>query len=318
MFALLLTACAGTPQSDRLRSAPPAGIPDDIELEQVAFHPQEAYQCGPAALATMLNHQHIKVEPDDLVGKVYLPERKGSLQIEMIATARSYGLLPYPLAPSLEALLSELAAGRPVLLFQNLSLPILPVWHYAVAVGYDLERRMLILRSGTEKRHIVDFSTFERTWQRAGHWAYVFVRPGEIPASATAARYIRAVHQAETGGQAATALAAYRQAGKHWPDTSMVQMALGNAEYAGGDYAAADAAFARAIAIDASNAQAWNNLAYALVAQQCRVAAIKAISCAVRLAPEDDNIRHSLQEIISQRDIPAGSCDLPQCPQFLQ
>ncbi len=63
------------------------------------FFPQEAHQCGPAALATVLNYRHIEVSPDDAHPQVFLPERKGSLQVELTASARRYGLLAYPLAP---------------------------------------------------------------------------------------------------------------------------------------------------------------------------------------------------------------------------
>jgi hypothetical protein len=36
-FSLLLTACAGTPQTQKLSSLPPADIPRAVELSGVAF-----------------------------------------------------------------------------------------------------------------------------------------------------------------------------------------------------------------------------------------------------------------------------------------
>lgn len=315
-FVLLLSACAGTPQTSRLINEPPADIPTSHELTRVAFFPQEKYQCGPAALATMLDFQNIPVTPDELVDKVYIPARKGSLQIEMIATARSHELLTYKLASNLGDILKEVASGRPVLVFQNLALKWAPQWHYAVVVGYDLRQQQLILRSGTSKRHLVPFSTFERTWQRADHWAYVLVPPDEVPATANVVEYSRSAVALMQSGHEQAAMQAFNKAAAYWPDQALPQMTLGNALYAREDFEAAQAAFTQAINNEPDNAQAWNNLAYVLTARQCRVGAIKAIGCAVRLAPDDQNLSDSLKEIVGKRDVPAGQCDVPKCPLY--
>ena len=315
-FSLLLTACAGTPQTQRLSIEPPANTPRSVELAGVAFFPQEEYQCGPAALATVLTAQGVEVSPDDLVDKVYLPERQGSLQIEMVATARSYQQLTYKLSGQLDAILREVASGRPVLIFQNLSLAWIPRWHYAVVVGYDLDQELLILRSGTTERRITPFSTFERTWQRGNYWAYVLAEPGDIPVTANALEYSRSATALMQAGHQQAALKAFEAASLHWPDQALPQMTLGNAFYAAKEYDKARNAFSRAVTIEPENAQAWNNLAYALTAAQCRVGAVKAIGCAVRLAPEDKNLADSLKEIVGQRDIPAGQCEVPRCPRF--
>src|SRR5690606_40172617 len=88
--------------------------------------------CSSDLLATMLNQRGIDTAPEQLVERVYLPERKGSLQVEMVAAARAHGLLVYPLQPKLETLLTEVAAGNPVLVLQNLAFDRWPQWHFAV------------------------------------------------------------------------------------------------------------------------------------------------------------------------------------------
>jgi tetratricopeptide (TPR) repeat protein len=315
-FALLLSACAGTPQTRELISQVPTNLPSQVELSGIAFYPQEKYQCGPAALATMLTSEGIDVTPQQLVDKVYIPERKGSLQIEMIATARSAQLLAYQLAPELKAILREVASGRPVLVFQNLALDWLPQWHYAVVVGYDLSAQQLILRSGTQKRHLVAFSTFERTWQRGKQWAYVFTAPDEVPVTANVLQYSRSASELMQSGHQQAALTAFQTASQHWSNEALPQMTLGNALYQMEDFEGAQQALSRAVEIKPDNARAWNNLAYAMMARQCRVAAIKAIGCAVRLDPEDQNLADSLKELVGQRTVPAGQCEVPRCPRY--
>src|SRR5690606_12988264 len=86
-----------------------------VELADTPFFPQDRYQCGPAALATVLAAAGVAVAPDELVEQVYVPARRGSLTIEMQAAPRRYDRIAYPLQPELAALIAELDAGRPVL-----------------------------------------------------------------------------------------------------------------------------------------------------------------------------------------------------------
>lgn len=313
---LFLSACASAPLTKDLLNSPPANIPLQHELTETAFFPQEEYQCGPAALATILTSEGIDVVPQDLTTKVYLPEKKGSLQVEMIATARSYQLMPYKLNSDIKAIIEEVNSGRPVLVFQNLGLNWYPVWHYAVVIGYELDNQLLILRSGTEKRHQVSFQTFERTWQRGNYWAYVFVKPNEVPVTANLLSYTRAADALMQVGQDKNALLAHKTATQQWPEQTLSHMALGNAEFKAGHYKEAELAFENAIRVAPENAQAWNNLSYALMKNNCRFAATRAIVCATRMAPDDDNLKDSLQEIIGQRSVPGGQCEIPTCPEF--
>ena len=85
-------------------------LPPAVELVDVPFFAQEDYQCGPAALATMLNQRGVLTTPGALKDKVYIPSREGSLQVEMVAAARNHEMLVYPLQPRLEAVLAEVAA----------------------------------------------------------------------------------------------------------------------------------------------------------------------------------------------------------------
>jgi hypothetical protein len=123
----------------------------------------------------------LAVAPAELAPQVYTEERQGSLQLSVVAAARRAGRLAVQIR-GLRELFAELAAGNPVVVLQNLGLDWWQVWHYAVAVGYDLDRNVVILNSGARERREVPLSTFDRTWRRADAWGLVVTPPDRPPA----------------------------------------------------------------------------------------------------------------------------------------
>lgn len=262
LIALLLTGCAT--QTRSLLQNRTAGLPQRTELSSTPFHPQERYQCGPASLAMMLNASGIPISPDALVPQVYVPMREGSLQPEMLAAARRNGAFSMAIAPTLASLLAEVAAGHPVIVLQNLSLPLSPLWHYAVVIGYDLAQGDIILRSGTTERLVMPMSTFEHTWARGDYWGMVALPPGQFPVLAEEGPAVAALVAFEKAADATHARKAYDSALQRWPDNPTVHFGAGNAAYAAGDKVAAAAAFRRTTERFPEHAAAFNNLATVL------------------------------------------------------
>jgi tetratricopeptide (TPR) repeat protein len=232
--ATALSGCATwTPQTKDLAENRPAGIPGVRELTEVPFFPQAEYQCGPASLAMVMVAAGAKVTPDEIAPQVYIPERKGSLQVEMLAAARRHGLISYQLAPTYAALVQEIAAGTPVIILQNLGIK--EGWHYAVAIGYDWDNGMLQMRSGLNERQEMPFAMNELVWRRSSYWAMVAVPPDRIPASAEEQRWLAAIAALEHAGQPAPARTAYRTFLKRWPENINAAVGLANAHYALGE-----------------------------------------------------------------------------------
>ncbi len=262
--ALLLGGCAGAPQAERILAAEPEELARERELKEVPFFPQERYQCGPAALATVLRHSGVEITPEELVPRVYLPERQGSLQVEMVAAARQAGRIAYPIAPSLNALLREIQGGHPVLVLQNLGLSWLPTWHYAVAVGYHLKDAHVVLRSGTVPRRLTPLRAFENTWRRSSFWGVILLRPGELPATGNPRDYFLAVSDFAASNPADQALTAYAAGAGRWPESEALGMAVGNLHYHRNDLASAARAYRRVLTANNDYAPAHNNLAQVL------------------------------------------------------
>ena len=261
-----LSGCALLlPQTEALRDAWPPGVPERIELGEVPFFPQTEYQCGPAALATPLVHFGVKITPEDLVGQVYLPARQGSLQVEMLAAPRRYGMVSYQLAPRLEDVLREVAAGIPVIVLQDYGIwPFSSLWHYAVIVGYDYSKGELALRSGEKQRLSLPFPVLEYTWRRSDYWAMVTVPPDRIPVTATESGYLAAIVAMErVGGPRATTMA-YATFLRRWPDNLTARIGLANGHYALKEYKQAETVLREAAARHPDSVVVLNNLAQTL------------------------------------------------------
>ena len=266
LAVLLLAGCGGRLQTGALLRDPDK-LQQRTEIKQVPFFPQKKYFCGPASLSTVLNYAGARVTPAELAPKVFLPERRGSLQIEMLTAVRRFGYIPYILKPELRTLYTEVAAGNPVLVLQNLGLSWYPRWHYAVIVGFDLHQRRTILRSGTFRRYVLNMKTFERTWRRSGYWALVVLAPGKLPMTAERLPYLRSVAGLERVRRWSEARIAYRQALTRWPQNLDARIGVGNSYYAQKNLAAASTAYRRAIHEHPRAAVAYNNLAQVLMEQ---------------------------------------------------
>ena len=262
----LLPGCASwTPQTNDLAENRPAGIPGVRELTQVPFFAQSEYQCGPASLAMVMVDAGVRVTPDELAPEVYLPERKGSLQVEMLAAPRRHGLVSYQLAPTYAALVREIAAGTPVIVLQNLGIK--EGWHYAVAIGYDWDNSRLQLRSGQNERQDLPMAMNELVWRRSGYWAMVAVPPERIPASAEEDRWLAAIAALERTGQAAPARTAYGTFLKRWPENINAAIGLANSHYALGELKDSERVLRDAAERAPDSAIVLNNLAQVLADQ---------------------------------------------------
>lgn len=274
------------------------------ELTETPFFPQQRYQCGPAALLTVLTYSGVRTDMDTLVQQVYLPARQGSLQAELTAATRRAGRIPWRLAPAADALVAELDAGRPVLVLQNLGVGWWPRWHYAVVVGVDDDR--VVLRSGVERRRMMRSGTFLATWRRAGSWAFVALRPDELPAERDRDRWFRTLSELEEAGQYALAAEAWEQALDVWPGSAVALFGLANSRYGLADWVSAEADYRRLLDDRPRLAAARNNLALTLLQMgrfdEAQSEAERALAAAAGEADLARSVRDTLAQIRAARD----------------
>jgi tetratricopeptide (TPR) repeat protein len=252
----------------------------------------------------------VETDPEALAPQVYLPERQGSLQLELVAATRRAGRLPYVLPPDTVAIEAALAAGHPVLVLQNLGSARWPRWHYAVVVGREA-RGGWLLRSGQTFRERMPDRRFRAVWARAGRWALVTLRPGDIPAYATAPAYLDAAAGLEAVGRLDEAEVAYRAAIERWPDAFAAHLGLGNLAYARGERLAAREHYLRATTVAPAHPAGWNNLATVLGELGCRDQALEALARGEAVA--SPAFSQALAETRRTLEaLPADVCRFPQ------
>ena len=302
-----------------------------VELADTPFFPDDALQCGPAALATVLAAAQGSdpftgsdpasgpvsgpgSDPATLAREVYTPGLGGSLQVELVAAARQRGFVAYELPPAPDALFAELLAGRPVLVLQNLRLRTLPAWHYAVVIGADPVAETVILRSGPEERLVTPAGKFMRSWDLAERWGLVLLRPGEMPAIPDRQRYFTAVAALEAAGRHAAAARAWSAALDSWPGDPVALFGHATASHLAGDLATAYDAYLALLTLEPDHAAGLNNLANLLADRGCAMAAHMLARHALEAATPGSAIAAAAQDTLRRlaAEAPAGEgCRLP-------
>ncbi|MBU6959274.1 peptidase C39 family protein [Pseudomonas sp. CVAP len=192
---LSLAGCAGSVQPEIQR------LPERVELSGMPFYRGEAYQSGPQSLASMLSQQGIVITPGLLDKPLHLPGAEAQLQQNMQNLAREYGMVVYPLDSNLPALLTQVAAGYPVLLRFSEGSAFWKEPRYAILAGYNRHKQTVLLRSGMDRRLLMSFTSFESAFENAGGWAVLIQGPTQIPAKVDSQRWLKAADDLARAGQ---------------------------------------------------------------------------------------------------------------------
>jgi tetratricopeptide (TPR) repeat protein len=260
LLAVLVTACSSlsSRQTDRLVKDP-HGLPTEAKVD-VPFVKQKKYHCGPATLSMALAANGKEISPDVLAHDLFNEKLKGTFQADMLSSARREGMLTIPV-DNLQNLLREVSDGRPVIVFQNLTLPIIPQWHYALVVGHDLHGPDIILHSGKDKYKRMDMRLFERSWNLADYWGLLLLKPGEISSTGPEKDHLEASAVLESAGRILEAKKSYLAIKKRWSHSEGALIGLGNVYYSEGKMKDSEKALLEAVHYHPKSSLAWHNLA---------------------------------------------------------
>jgi hypothetical protein len=293
----LVLACSSMPASiDRLGQSL-QDVPEKKEIENVPFIKQSSGACGPATLAMVLQANGKDFSMQDLEAQVFTPGMNGSLQTDLISASRRQGMLAIPIE-GLSALIHEVAAGHPVIVFENLGLSWMPQWHFALVYGYDLPSRELILHTGPYAHHHLGIDDFEKSWRLGNEWGLVVLRPDQMSATASEIAHVKAAAGLEQARQQQAAKVSYEKILEKWPQSLGARVGLANLAFANGDCRTAVETL-QATAKDHPTAPfVWHNLAIAQGRCQMSPQARQSAAMALRLCPAEaqESYRSNLHE----------------------
>ncbi|NVK24035.1 MAG: PA2778 family cysteine peptidase [Gammaproteobacteria bacterium] len=297
-FCLIIFGCANANHHIKqvtVNSAP-------YTIPNVPFYPQQTFYCGPTTLAEVANFHGAELTPEQIAPKIFIPNREGSLQLEMVAATRQLELLAYAKKNGdLDTLIELVNQDIPVIVLQNNGVSWLPQWHYSVVIGFDLPNEVIILHSGLDKNIHVNVGVFMNTWQRSSHWYLAALPADKELTKLDPFTYIKAAQELITTQQTEAGLAALNTAINMWPDNWLSYFLLANHYFV--QEPDKSLHYFQAGIKNAPEAQQQtsflNNYAYTLARTGCKTLALNAISQAIELAPADQNLKQSQNELKS-------------------
>jgi predicted double-glycine peptidase len=163
---LFLCACASSPTV----------LPDGSKtLSGVPFFPQEDYQCGPAALATVMNYWYTRqggaerIGIDEITKAIYSPGARGVLPSDLENYPKKKGFSAQQFRGSMRDIRDHIDRGIPLILFVEYGLSFYQLNHFLVVTGYT--RDGIIVNSGRREREMITNSDLEKVWKKTGYWA---------------------------------------------------------------------------------------------------------------------------------------------------
>jgi hypothetical protein len=271
-----------------------------VNIRNIPAYEQDSHQCGAAALASALCWSGFQTSPEAIAPLVYDPKRKGTLQSSLISAVRRQGMVGFPLRGP-DALFKELQAGHPVLVLLNKGLTWWPVWHYALVCGYEGPNQKIIMAGGKSNKERITLLSFQRMWQRADEWGLLVMRPDDLPFTASAQDWLRAVHGLELAGQYEQALTGYATALNKWPFDLAAMMGMANSLYVLNRLNEAEDILRQAVQMHPESGPALNNLAHVLLEQGKIKPAQRTIEKALELGgPHTQTFRETHREIMNR------------------
>ncbi len=294
--AVLLGGCAtSTRQTDRLLKKRGA-LPEQSRIAQLPLIKQAKNHCGPATLAMVLRKAGKSVSLKEITAQSFTAEAQGTFQADMLSTVRQQGMLTVRVH-DMHALIQEVSAGNPVIVFQNLGVRWWPQWHYAVVSGHDFTGPDVYLHTGDRKFKKTDMRFFERSWKLGGFWGLVIMRPDQLSASGSELEHAQAAALLEQINKRPEAQTAFETILKRWPQSLAAYVGLGNIAYANNEFQQAVVYLEQGVHHHPLSAIAWHNLALAQGAAGKRELAKKSALKAIELTDKSNRatFQHSLR-----------------------
>jgi len=162
----ILFSCAGTQEVTPTKAS--------HLIEDVAFYPQQKYQCGPASLAGVLNYWGLDISPEEIAIEIYSKSARGTLDVDMILYTERKGLKARHYKGSLEDIRSNIDSGYPLIVLVDYGFWVYQNNHFMVVVGYN--ENGVVVNSGKDRLKSIPFKGFLKSWGKTKFWTLLVTK----------------------------------------------------------------------------------------------------------------------------------------------
>ncbi|NWF76675.1 MAG: C39 family peptidase [Nitrospirae bacterium] len=132
------------------------------------FFPQDAYKCGPASLAGVLNYYGVNESPDDITREIFSKGAKGTLTMDMFLYAENKGMYVKQYIGNIEDIRKNIDSNNPLIVLVDYGIYFYKKNHFMVIIGYN--ERGVIVNSGRKKGQFIFYDDFLKIWEKTNFW----------------------------------------------------------------------------------------------------------------------------------------------------
>lgn len=146
-----------------------------VLIEGVPFFRQEEFQCGPSALATVVNYWYAKnntgesLSYADAVAAVYSPSAGGVLGIDLELHAKKSGFNAIQYQGSIADIKKNIDRAAPLIILVDYGFSLYQQNHFMVTTGYT--GKGIVVNSGRKQNEIIPEDDLEKIWKKTNFWS---------------------------------------------------------------------------------------------------------------------------------------------------
>lgn len=281
--ALLLSGCAAY----RIPSSALRDDPGPLYMQSVRPVAQQSYQCGPAALESVLSYWGVSATADEISRELYTPGARGILNFLLAQYARRRGFwTEIHTGDAPDDLRAWLARGVPPIVMLRVGPRWLACYHFVVLTGFNARDDVWYANTGAAQTQAIPDRALRSRWKDAQRWALVICPPERVDWPLEAARAAELGWLLEQSGRLSVAAQRYREALTHQPADSATRFRLANIYLKTQQLSEATGLYVALLRDQPGHGGAVNNLAWIFIEEGQSPAAIRLVEDAFQRGVE--------------------------------
>ena len=192
---------------------------------------QAAYQCGPAALESVLRYWGVAADAGVLSKTLSSsPRARGVLNIALAQQMKEQGFWTQMESSDLDQLKEWVRRGIPPVIALHVGRFGVPLYHFVVITGFDDQRNLFYLNAGRAGAESLGAAQLDAHWKKIGRWTLIVCPPERVtwPLNGRQAAQLGLLF--EKRGDLESAQRWYQTAAEQEPENPAIQFNLANVQ----------------------------------------------------------------------------------------